>query len=62
MAEFQIQPDSAPMLPKGFATPYLAIFNSQLSVIRDPKNDLPIGTFVTHFEYTYDEEKVDKDL
>lgn len=60
MAEFQIQPDSAPMLPKGFATPYLAIFNSQLSVIRDPKNDLPIGTFVTHFEYIYDEEKVDK--
>lgn len=48
------------MLPKGFATPYLAIFNSQLSVIRDPKNNLPIGTFVTHFEYTYDEEKVDK--
>ena len=60
MAGIQIQKDSAPMLPKGFATPYIAIFNSQLSVIRDPDNNLPIGTFVTHFEYTYDEEKVDK--
>ena len=47
------------MLPKGFATPYIAIFNSQLSVIRDPQNNMPIGTFVTHFEYTYDEEKTD---
>lgn len=60
MAEFQVKSDSAPMLPRGFATPYLSIFNSQLSVIRDPDSDLPIGTYVTHFEYTYDEEKVDK--
>lgn len=59
MAGITVQQDSAPMLPKGFATPYIAIFNSQLSVIRDPQNNMPIGTFVTHFEYTYDEEKTD---
>lgn len=60
MAGIQIKGDSRPMLPKGFATPYLAIFNSQLSVIRDPNNNMPISSYVTHFEYTYDEEKVDK--
>ena len=55
-----IKQDSKPVLQKGMATPYLAIFNSQLSVIRDPKSGLPIGSLVTLFEYTYDEEKVDK--
>lgn len=60
MAEFQLKPDSRPMLPKGTGTPYLAIFNAQQAVIRDPKNNLPLGTFVTDFEYVYDEEKSDK--
>lgn len=55
-----IKQDSKPVLQKGTATPYLAIFNSQLSVIRDPKSGLPIGSLITLFEYTYDEEKVDK--
>lgn len=55
-----IKQDSKPVLQRGTATPYLAIFNSQLSVIRDPKSGLPIGSLVTLFEYTYDEEKIDK--
>lgn len=60
MAEFEIKPDSEAILPHGAGVPYLAIFNSQLSVIRDPKSDLPLGSFVTNFEYVYEEAKVDK--
>lgn len=59
MSEFSLKPDSAPVLPQGVAVPYLAIFNAQQAVIRDPQNGLPLGTFVTRFEYNYEEEKVD---
>lgn len=58
-AEFTQKEDSRPMLSKGAGTPYLAIFNAQQAVIRDPQNNLPLGTFVTHFEYIYEEDKVD---
>lgn len=53
------RPDSNTVLRHGTATPYIGIFNPQKSVIRDPKNGLPLGTFVTDFQYVYEEEKTD---
>lgn len=53
------RPDSNTVLQHGTATPYVGVFNSQNSVIRDPKNGLPLGTFVTDFQYVYEEEKAD---
>lgn len=51
--------DSPTILQNGTGTPYLAIFNGQGQPIIDPKNNLPIGMFMTSFEYIYDEEDVD---
>lgn len=47
-------------LPTGSATPYIAIFNSQGEVIRDPESNITLGSLVTLFEYIYEEEKTDK--
>lgn len=52
--------DSDPVLPQGTGTPYLAIFSPDKNPIMDSTKDMPIGMFVTAFEYTYDEEKSDK--
>ena len=53
------RPDSKTVLQHGTGTPYLAIFNPQKSAIRDPRDGQPIGTFVTDFQYVYEEEKTD---
>lgn len=47
-------------MPTGSATPYIAIFNAQGEVIRDPESSITLGSLVTLFEYIYEEEKVDK--
>ena len=41
------------MLPKGFGMPFVKVTDSQNKPIIDPLSGLPIGTFVTGFEYTY---------
>ena len=51
--------DSPTILQNGTGTPYLAVFDGQGQPIIDPKNNLPIGMFMTSFEYTYDEEDTD---
>lgn len=51
--------DSPTVLQNGTGTPYLAVFNGHGKPIVDPKNNLPIGIFMTSFEYVYDEEDVD---
>lgn len=51
--------DSNPTLHKGTGTPYLAIFDGGKSAIIDPLNNLPIGVFVTSFQYDYEEGKED---
>lgn len=51
--------DSPTVLQNGTGTPYLAVFNGHGQPIVDPKNNLPIGIFMTSFEYVYDEEDVD---
>lgn len=56
----QTKPDSPAILPDGTGTPYLAIFGTSGSPIMDTTKDLPIGMFVTSFEYQYLEEKSDK--
>lgn len=48
------------MLPKGFGMPFVKVTGSQNKPIIDPLSGLPIGTFVTGFEYTYREEKDDE--
>lgn len=53
-------PDSPTILQNGTGTPYLGIFNGSAQPIIDPKNKLPIGVFVTSFEYVYDEEDCDE--
>lgn len=53
-------PDSPTILQNGTGTPYLAIFNGSQQPIIDPKNNLPIGVFVTSFEYSYIEEDCDE--
>ena len=44
---------------KGMATAYVAIFDSTGKPIFDPLSNLPIGIFVTDFNYTFIEEKSD---
>lgn len=56
----QTKLDSPSILPNGTGTPYLAIFGVSGSPIMDTTKDLPIGMFVTSFEYQYIEEKSDK--
>ena len=51
--------DSLPVLEQGTGTPYLAIFSEGGRPIMDDLSGLPLGTFVTQFEYTYEEEKED---
>lgn len=48
------------MLPKGFGMPFVKVTDSQNKVIIEPLSGLPIGTFITAFEYTYREEKDDE--
>ena len=55
-----MEQDSASVLSFGTGTPYVGIFNSYGSPLRDPSNGTPIGEYVTVFDYTYDEEKTDK--
>lgn len=52
--------DSAPVLENGTGTPYIAIFKPNGDPIIEPFNNLPLGIFITNFEYIYDEEKEDK--
>lgn len=59
MAESTQQSDSAPVLQDGTGTPYLSIFDGQDKAIMDDKHQLPIGVFVTDFEYNYDEDDDD---
>lgn len=59
MAESKFQPDSEPVLQDGTGTPYLAVFNGSGQPIKDPLNDLPIGVYLSDFEYNYEEEKED---
>lgn len=59
-SSLEYRPDSNPVLPQGTGTPYLAIFSPDKNPIMDSTKDMPIGMFVTSFEYTYDEEKADK--
>lgn len=51
--------DSKPIMEGGSATPYLAIFDGRSNPIVDPLTNLPIGTYVTNFEYVYNEEDDD---
>ena len=53
-------PDSVTVLQNGTGTPYLGIFNGMAKPIMDPKYNLPIGMYVTSFEYVYDEEDCDE--
>ena len=55
-----VLPDSPTVLQNGTGTPYLAIFNGSQQPIMDSKNNLPIGVFVTSFEYSYIEEDCDE--
>ena len=55
-----MEQDSAAVLSFGTGTPYVGIFNSYGSPLRDPSNGTPIGEYVTAFDYTYDEENTDK--
>lgn len=55
-----VLPDSPTVLQNGTGTPYLAIFNGSQQPIMDFKNNLPIGVFVTSFEYSYIEEDCDE--
>lgn len=48
------------LLPKGFGMPFVKVADAKGKVIVDPKSNLPIGTFVTNFEYNYREEKDDE--
>lgn len=48
------------MLPKGFGMPFVKVADSSNKVIIEPDSGLPIGNFVTSFEYTYREEKDDE--
>ena len=54
-----LQPDSNPVLYEGMATPYLAIFDGGQQPIMDDLTQLPIGVYVTNFEYNYDEDDDD---
>lgn len=51
--------DSKPILDRGSATPYLAIFGMSNQPILDPVSKIPLGTFVTDFEYIYKEDDSD---
>lgn len=46
-------------LKKGTGTPYVAIFDSDGNPIICPLNNMPIGMFVTKFNYKYVEEGAD---
>lgn len=48
------------ILKGGTATPFLSIYSSKGTPIMDPKNKLPIGTYVSDFWYEYREEDSDE--
>lgn len=48
-----------PTLPKGVGTPYVALFNGSGQPIIDPSKNLPLGMFITSFNYEYIEESKD---
>lgn len=52
--------DSSQVLEHGTGTPYVAIFNNLKEVIIEPKSGLPLGTFITNFQYDYLEEGPDE--
>ena len=52
-----LKPDSPQVLEHGTGTPYVAIFNQMGTAIVDPVTLLPLGVFVTSFEYTYSDDK-----
>lgn len=52
--------DSEPVLDTGTGTPYIAIFQANGKPIMDPQKNLPLGIFVSDFEYTYKEEDADE--
>lgn len=55
----QFLEDSAPVLEQGTGTPYIALFKTNGEPIYEVVNQLPLGTFITDFEYVYEEEKED---
>lgn len=52
--------DSPPILDNGTGTPYIAIFQADGKPITDMQKGMPLGMFVSDFEYTYKEEDADE--
>lgn len=56
MAEIKT-PASASVLYHGTATPYLAIFSEVGTPLLHPITGVPLGAYISQFQYKYDEEK-----
>lgn len=52
--------DKVKMLPKGFGMPFVKVTDSKNQIILDPITKLPLGTFITQFDYVYREEDDDE--
>ena len=55
MAKLQMS-EMPSILQHGTATPYLAIFDGQGNPFRHPISGVPLGAYISQFQYKYDEE------
>lgn len=59
MAEIKTKADPS-ILDHGTATPYLAIFSEVGTPVLHPITGVPLGAYITQFDYKYDEEKLNE--
>lgn len=56
MAEIKTNSESS-ILDHGTATPYVAIFSELGTPVLHPTTGVPLGAYISQFQYKYDEEK-----
>lgn len=59
MAEIKTKSNPS-ILNQGTATPYLAIFSEVGTPVLHPITGVPLGAYISQFEYKYDEEKLNE--
>jgi len=59
MAEIKTPADNS-ILQYGTATPYLAIFSEVGTPVLHPITGVPLGAYISQFQYQYDEEKLNE--
>lgn len=59
MAEIKVQSDD-PILVQGTGMPYLALFSELGTPVVNPTTGVPLGAYISQFQYKYDEENLNE--